>query len=714
MKNLHRVIVSAILLTSGTGVIASCSPEVTSETEQSFGQTSIPLQTTSSKGIVYRLQPAGFTIQNTDDPSLPADVHNAPTTEDTFTTDLAIGNYDVTLNDGWRLKRKVVANDGTVTYSTLAVEDTLLLSDQTQSVAIVEQEVSPMIFAFKVGDDLIQFGEGRLEVDITVDDSEAPDCLNNNDCPDGVCDPSTSECVGCLTDGNCADGVCDLSTQECVGCLSDDDCTTAQYCDLGTSECVDPQTDFADPDFMTGVPWDINGAATVDTGATGNTDAGVAHFTPTAICEGGSVTQDLDLWFVAADGPHEVTLNVDVEEAVDSFLNERGEAAVTFGSFKQALGELYYGGGFTAQSLCLGERAYQAGTAIGFAGAPPSECSGASAPYDRVSPFAIDNVAVAAAPSCPAVGEVINGDFEAGDTGWTKYEGTNSSAAIDTSSGDWAATLGVTNVCANAYITGQLSPPLASTLPNPALELSVNGGLGDELSVRMNDYDALTELFGTGAEGTTRICLAGWAQGISTNLQFNVSGGSGTCANANVKSFTLDDLGFVSAPECAGSEYLADGGFEVSTNAGFASGWQLDSRANNQANASAVIDMNAAAANSGNASLSLTAAQRCSSATAYATYLVPDAAGTNGPAIKFWYTYGSGSITSARVENDTLTPAASYTQHVTCIDPGLIGTTQSLSVYLSGGSGTCAETYTAENFRIDDIEVTTDASCPAL
>ncbi len=705
---------SAILLTSGATVLASCSPEVTSETEQSFGQTRIPLQTTSSKGIVYRLQPAGFTIQNTDDPSLPADVRNAPTSEDTFTTDLAIGNYDVTLNDGWRLKRKVVANDGTVTYSTLAVEDTLLLSDQTQSVAIVEQEVSPMVFAFKVGDDLIQFGEGRLEVDITVDDAEAPDCLNNNDCPDGVCDPSTSECVGCLTDSNCGDGVCYQATQECVGCLSDEDCTTGQYCDATTSECVDAKTDFADGGFMSGAPWDASGAATVDTGATGNADAGVAYFTPTAVCEGGSVTQPLDLWFVSADGPHEVTLNVDVEEAVDSFANERGAAAVTFGSFKQALSELYYWGGFSAQSLCLGERAYQIGTAIGFSGAASNECSYSSAPYDGVSPFAIDNVAIAAAPSCPAIGEVINGDFEAGDTGWTKYSNTNSSATIDTSSGDWAATLGVTNVCASSYLTGQLSPPLASTLPNPALELSVNGSVGYELGVSMNQFSALTELKGTGAEETTRICLAGWAQGISTDLRFYLTGGSGTCATANVQNFTLDDLSFVSAPECTGSEYLADGGFEVSTNAGFASGWQFDSRANNMANANAVIEVNAGAANTGNASLSLTAAQRCSSASANATYLVPEAVGTNGPAIKFSYTFGSGSITTARVANDVLSPAASYTQHVTCIDPGLIGATQSLSVYLSGGSGTCAETYTAENLRIDDIEVTTDASCPAL
>ena len=281
-------------------------------------------------------------------------------------------------------------------------------------------------------------------------------------------------------------------------------------------------------------------------------------------------------------------------------------------------------------------------------------------------------------------------------------------------SGDWAATIGVTNVCAGASLTGELSPPLASTLPNPALELSVNGSLGDELTVRMNQYSALAELTGAGTEETTRICLAGWAQGISTALSFSVSGGSGTCANPNVQSFTIDDLSFVSAPECAGSEYLADGGFEVSTNAGFASGWQLNSGANNPANASAVIDVDAAAANTGNASLSLMTAQRCSSASATATYLVPEADGMNGPAIKFAYTYGSGSITSARVGNDTLAAAASYTQHITCIDPAFIGSTQTLSVWLSGGSGTCANTYAAEAFRVDDIEVTTDASCPAL
>ncbi len=418
MKNLHRIVVSAILLGGGATVIAACGPEVTSETEESFGKTRIPLQTTSSKGIVYRLQPAGFTIQSTDDPALPPDTYNAPTTEDTFTADLPIGNYNVTLDEGWRLRRRVVANDGTVTYSVLAIEDTLLLSDQTQPVAIVEQEVSSMVFAFKVGDDLIQFGEGRLEVDITVDDSEAPDCLNNNDCPDGICDPSTSECVGCLTDSHCADGVCDVSILECVGCLSDGDCTTTQYCEASSSECVDAKTDFADSGFMSAGAWDVSGAAAVDTGATGSADAGAAYFSPTAVCEGGSVSQALDLWFVVADGPHEVTLNTDIEEAVDSFIYDDGAASVTFGSFKQALSTLRDYNPFTAQSLCLGERAYQKGTSIGFSADVPSQCAYASPPYDEAPPVAVDNVSITAAPACPAIGEVINGDFEAGDTGW--------------------------------------------------------------------------------------------------------------------------------------------------------------------------------------------------------------------------------------------------------------------------------------------------------
>ncbi len=117
--------------------------------------------------------------------------------------DLPIGEYEVGLNDGWALRRQIVAANGDITYDTIPASDRILTSPNPQSVQITEQNVSNVTFTFLVGDDVVSFGEGRLGVSATVEecaDSESSacnaQCSDDTDCADlMVCDVASSQCV---------------------------------------------------------------------------------------------------------------------------------------------------------------------------------------------------------------------------------------------------------------------------------------------------------------------------------------------------------------------------------------------------------------------------------------------------------------------------------------------------------------------------------------
>ena len=62
----------------------------------------------------------------------------------------------------------------------------------------------------------------------------------------------------------------------------------------------------------------------------------------------------------------------------------------------------------------------------------------------------------------------------------------------------------------------------------------------------------------------------------------------------------------------------------------------------------------------------------------------------------------------------TLTPAAGYTQKVLCLDPKRVGQPDRLRFFVNV-LGTCANPALAQNeiAYFDDVEVSTDPSCPA-
>jgi hypothetical protein len=154
------------LLLLGSG----CSGKDISRIEQAdapaaAGQLQLALTTRSASGNLYRLRQATFQVAQQDAP-FGGFFSFLSSENDPFSTTLEAtvptGDYAVDLFDGWFLEK---VKDGEVTR----VEATLV-SSSTQFVNIAENEESVVSFRFQTNGEIIDFSEGRLIVEIEVEE----------------------------------------------------------------------------------------------------------------------------------------------------------------------------------------------------------------------------------------------------------------------------------------------------------------------------------------------------------------------------------------------------------------------------------------------------------------------------------------------------------------------------------------------------------------
>jgi hypothetical protein len=94
--------------------------------------------------------------------------------------------------------------------------------------------------------------------------------------------------------------------------------------------------------------------------------------------------------------------------------------------------------------------------------------------------------------------------------------------------------------------------------------------------------------------------------------------------------------------------------------------------------------------------------------------------GTAGPALKFWYktsaiTNAGLSVTMSAPSAVVALPAATdWTQARACLQPNLAGRPDVLTFGVAGSGGDCTTAFPPETLAIDDVELTTDSTCPAL
>ncbi len=499
---------------------------------------------------------------------------------------------------------------------------------------------------------------------------------------------------------------CETETCECV---VDTDCGFHEVCDTSGPGrlciCADQYTDSgtgcswagapSDPSFQDVSAWQSTGAAVVVPLATGSVAPGAAAFDSTAVCELATVSQTVTM------------PSYELAEALAVAVTHRANGMNMANTMIAAGGywrPLQTFGSYQTMNVCLGDAAY--GGDIDFRVGPNLNiigvglCSG--------STLDVDHLQIDPDASCPRPGDIRNRDFE--DTqGWVATTGAGIVAAIGADNSS-AGRLSTQNLCAGSSLTGLASPP--SKLASPALELYWHATSGDEVQLLLSQQE-VTRFTGSGPSGatTSRICLPHGMMGWAHDLTFSLPYSSGSCASPDVREAVLDDLLLVDEPACGTTPNIVDGGFEAAHVDNLITPWvftQVSGRSQAQVIGSADI------ANTGNASLQLLVKQECSNASASTWVTVPAASGNNGPAVQFAYLTGNNPETtlSTNLSSNALAEANTYATITQCLEPLKAGRMQQLRFTLSPGGGACATTFADEIARVDDIVVTTSASCP--
>jgi hypothetical protein len=465
-----------------------------------------------------------------------------------------------------------------------------------------------------------------------------------------------------------------------------------------------------DPGFMTSDAWTTTGSAQVTFGSAG--------FSNDTRCDFGGISQTVPAPAVSCAWPPVLDIQ---GTFLPLALTQAGSISVRVNggwNFFQP------SAGTTTTRICLGPRAF-GGVADLFIGAglPPYGCTIQQVDLSAAA-FELTNVSVDADDrgACPPFATVRNGDFEAGATGWALVADA-ATAEIAPGVGDggsFGARLAATHACSQPRLQGTASLPLATMVPNPALRVWSRGTPGAMMSLLIGGLPGQeTYLRSTGEARVETVCVPPWAQGTVQSLLFGFLDTNGLCDEPLAREVVLDDLGFVSDPNCAGEPNLRDGGFEQAASASTtASSWLL--RPNVQDTGGDVaLHVDAGFAHTGQVAALLTAETPCSAAALEASVTVPTPTATAGPAVVLWYK--TNALADAQI-GLTLTsllttvpfPAASaWTRVSACLDPRQAGRPDRLSIVVSGNGGECATLDDVpDTVAIDDVSLTTDPACP--
>jgi hypothetical protein len=334
--------------------------------------------------------------------------------------------------------------------------------------------------------------------------------------------------------------------------------------------------------------------------------------------------------------------------------------------------------GFWHQHLCLGEGAYGVATRLVLGGTLDS------------SGYLFDRAAYVPDPLCPKPGQVFNGDFEAAE-GWAASDGAVIMAGAGAAGTRGASFVGDGSMCLPT-VTGNVSIP--KSIARPALALSLRGETGKSVDVVLGDRP-FAFVTATGTPRSEILCLLPWARGLATSLAVRSS-----CAA--VGTVDVDDLRVVDEPTCPLDANLLDPGFE---NRLPATAWS-SYRSASGGNGGVVHD--GADGRTGTGYLEMIGASSCSGSITQEILVPPATPGGAGPAVHLW-AKGVGSATLV-VNGTKLDVGSAYASFKACLPAARASRRHTLEMMITARSGatTCYGTV-----DVDDVELTTDAACPA-
>lgn len=344
-----------------------------------------------------------------------------------------------------------------------------------------------------------------------------------------TCPTGTVECAGvCDTDGD-GDGVCD-SLDLCPG--MDDTAAPA----------------ILNPDFLSTTDWVVANGARIDTAVDHCADRGMGHIPGPAVCSLGSITQTICVpGDHATVGPLQLefgTMRVDCSSGMCT----RGEHLILAFNGYSRLPAHYIGYTCSPSLVCFGEAAYGGLVDVSFVGAPDSTSCTGTMEYD----YFVDNFHLGGTTSsvCPAPGDVLNGDFSAGLSGWTP-ESTGTADVVSMYGSSMGHLYGAPDTCDSPRLESLVSIPLITTLPSPALmfEMAAASSMPMRASIQGGVVYDYIDVSGGSAMTTHSMCISPENQGQVLTVEFE-SISPGTCPGSTVREFWFDNVRVATDSSC--------------------------------------------------------------------------------------------------------------------------------------------------------------------
>jgi len=345
---------------------------------------------------------------------------------------------------------------------------------------------------------------------------------------------------------------------------------------------------------------------------------------------------------------------------------------------------------------CLGENAYDGKISIAMIarGLRPSGGFGMNQNLATV-----DRLAFVPDATCPRPGSIPNGDFD-GQSGWTGSGPQAEVANAVGTNGSRGAKL--TAKCGDApSIAGLVSIP-SKSVKHPALAFTWRVTSAQIGGVQLG-ATTIAQLRGTGAFEPASLCIPEWAKGSVHRLSFFLRHLGNCLSNPPDNEMLVDDVKIVDDATCGEAPLFFDPGFEQSTTT--TSRWFLNA---NNGGGFVAVQKNGQA-HGGAAHLALSTPTCGTSVTANQIATIPDAAGAAGPAIKFFYKANVAKDSSVQAFGQSLTSAAAWTARTVCLPASKSGLAQSLELGVFAAAKDCDS---VASLQVDDIELTSDATCP--
>jgi hypothetical protein len=500
--------------------------------------------------------------------------------------------------------------------------------------------------------------------------------------------------------------VCDTSLEEpeCV-CAPGYESTPCEWAGVPADPGFQALVDDEDVPYWS----TMNGATVLPFETNTPIDAGAAFLAPSVVCNAGNVSQVVEM------PPYEAAEPLVAE--VTYRAREVHGMAVGFNDAWKTLPPTQDDVWETAR-FCLGEAAY--GGPVLFQVASSERLI--TCFQDPVGNIDVDHFAVivAADGECPVPGEVVNGEAVVAQEGWVfTTEGTAEAGLVDGVGRGGTSGVRLANTTSQgnrAVATTQVSVPLPSSLPSPALRFWWKGNSGRLFPIEIGTFVTIGEqrraldwVLGNGSELNYIYCLPPWTHGNVVDLSFKIIADDPTAATELV----VDDVEVVSDTKCGDSPVLLDPGFESAPN-------RLAGVTHASKDQSLTMRSDSGLARSGDGVLELSYWTTEAFMFVESFVLVPQSNGSEGPALIFYSKVPAAPAVTpkwvlgkaAQKEAD-LPKGGDWRRNEVCLPPEWADRWFRFRLQIGPELGPIVPLDSPEEMYFDDFELTTLVGCPA-